>query len=1537
MKALIFNKRGDTSIVNFDEYQKNIGKYKDSDVYLLYRVGNQIMFLPPTLVNEAKKRKPDLDVQLIKSQEDLYKLPEKIPDLPPENMEEAVFRKATFLENYNPTKLSFDVLKNTQEYVKQDVLRYQQPQDVSKPSEIKEPKEVKKPKSMSPEEAEFISKMYGTFGLPPTLSTGIDDYLRYYYTLRFTSKVAHGLWNIAQLGLDLVGMGAKKIAGLDKVAQKLKDVGVSGHEFISKTLKEEDIEEVKQFLRTQSARKGVGYLILNDMAETGVDLAAYFTTIKLLAGFKAPHAVTGGRIIPSILAERGTSFAKFFALAGTGKPLDEGGFKERINQALHTLAYTSTPYISNLITTHPIGVRFVDIALNNFLSLGLFYYPLYKEKGQIDDEFIINAIPQFVTDVGFALSTRPMLNIKAVKFIKGLRNEARKIFIDFDKIIYDELQKNPNLKQVTVEAKDVIDAYNNKRLDEFVKSYTEKGKIPVIKVSENIDIEKRLEEIKPEEVIPQKGKIENIKLEEQDIISMSKELNVNDVQSFKKKTYDIIKDINKVAVHLSPESRKILQNNLKSVVKEIHQYDGSKVKFYGSILPIIIDLQKINKTWTIRNKLTTVGELLKNIEKSESEIRNRLKKTKEGTAQWKKYNEMLAAIDEAKKIKDKYERGVLEVIDFTLVNKYLENRKNATIQGLRNAIKKFEKSVKLEDNYKSTLRKNILGTDDLDKIHSKEDLAGYYIFLRNKFNKPLKPSEIVNIDKYEKPKFNIYQLYSEITGNKIIGKSSDIKEVIEPEFKDKGIEELFKRKHPSIKLPKNIDKLRVGLLDVELYFSHLAKKYGNDAIYFIGKDFMEGADFYRSIYTDILNKFPDWFFKMDKVSHERISRFLAGEKIKLTDMEKKALEVAREVYLDTEPAKLIYKTVRFIEYKSNKRKYKKFVKNVAEEDLKELEKLYKEGDLTGFLDKIKNTKGFLITEIDYYPMIKETPEKVDLLLDHSMKLMGISHKILKPRQAKEHSQLLPFGDMILRKIQSDLRLFTLAQPLRNMNKLIRNVKLDKQDIDFITSYLKNFTYEEADPYERLAKAGIGAIIKASLIQPLKLARQKLQPFTLLPYVPLRKVPATTAKILAMTFRRGGAFNLEANKTFQNAPEEVRNYFTTKVMEESSILYELFAMRMRSSALDKLGGFGKALRWYFSLYGKCDTTNRWTVFKITYDNVMNALNKYSKHKNIKKILGDIHFDSLPDALQREMLIEIDNGNYQYVALEIARYVASPLLNFNYGVHRGAIGAQRPFAKMMFTITTFGRGTVMRWARDMRRTLEGMIVGDFRQATRNASYLIKDWLICFLIEQTLVALWGKRKYSYGYKPWAMMPEFGEIVSSITGYWNIASEFMHDIDTQGMDKALRNFARTIDRASYEMIPFYRNVLWTLEVAYGKEKIRPFINLYWETVGKRYAKKKIKEEMFTKNLRDYIEMKAVNEFFSKTLQENYLEYLKSKEKLEKMREQITGLRDIELTALEIARKLTGAGKPSEGFLEKQKEKERVKKLWQQVLKEKF
>jgi len=195
-------------------------------------------------------------------------------------------------------------------------------------------------------------------------------------------------------------------------------------------------EKVRSYFREQNYQTNTAMGIVGDITDAGTDLMALMVQMGVIG---KPDTNS------PLLTKPMTALRKHATKMGIhGLLTTKGDAKDRIQSAVYRIGYNITPYIAKATGARGITATAIDTALNTFLTSPT-YVDAYKQAGGINEEFLSMAIPQFVMDVGMALSTgkRTKSEREKVQLEKYRKERMKELGLskkEFNKLI-TEIQK----------------------------------------------------------------------------------------------------------------------------------------------------------------------------------------------------------------------------------------------------------------------------------------------------------------------------------------------------------------------------------------------------------------------------------------------------------------------------------------------------------------------------------------------------------------------------------------------------------------------------------------------------------------------------------------------------------------------------------------------------------------------------------------------------------------------------------------------------------------------------------------------------------------------------------------------------------------------------------------------------------------------------------------------------------------------------------------------------------------------------------------
>ena len=277
---------------------------------------------------------------------------------------------------------------------------------------------------------------------------GVAEYLG----KKMVSLVEKPFYALGEGSAAALEAGAK-IVGLKGVADYFKE----SKEMWKTPPITEDVNEQFAWLLESAKKKSTMHGMVVEMAEIGVQIGSLLIQMGLFGKVPGVKAIdltmfAGTAPLAKVSRQMGAMFVH-------GVATTPGDLSNRFTAGVTRMAYNMTPYIANWTGATGWGARLVDTALNTFLTSPSYIKSMKAAKNPM--EFVMMAMPQFMTDVIFALNTTgtPM-NKRLVAMgqrpsVFGTKVEEKEAFLKgVDKAIaeterpYGEEAPEPTRKQV---------------------------------------------------------------------------------------------------------------------------------------------------------------------------------------------------------------------------------------------------------------------------------------------------------------------------------------------------------------------------------------------------------------------------------------------------------------------------------------------------------------------------------------------------------------------------------------------------------------------------------------------------------------------------------------------------------------------------------------------------------------------------------------------------------------------------------------------------------------------------------------------------------------------------------------------------------------------------------------------------------------------------------------------------------------------------------------------------------------------------------
>ena len=248
----------------------------------------------------------------------------------------------------------------------------------------------------------------------------------------------------------------------------------------------EDVNEQFAWLLESAKKKSTMHGMVVEMAEIGAQIGSLLIQMGLLGkvpGVKAIDISMFKGTAPVSAVKR-----QMAAMFTHGVATTPGDLSTRLTAGITRMAYNMTPYIANWTGATGWGARAVDMSLNMFLTSPSYIKSVKDAKNPM--EFIMMAMPQFMTDFIFALNTTgtPMnQRLKAMgqkPVVFGQKMEEKEAFLKgVDKAVgetqrpYGEKAPEPTKRQATA------NAINKAKINRAESTALELSKLPAKKIT----------------------------------------------------------------------------------------------------------------------------------------------------------------------------------------------------------------------------------------------------------------------------------------------------------------------------------------------------------------------------------------------------------------------------------------------------------------------------------------------------------------------------------------------------------------------------------------------------------------------------------------------------------------------------------------------------------------------------------------------------------------------------------------------------------------------------------------------------------------------------------------------------------------------------------------------------------------------------------------------------------------------------------------------------------------------------------------------
>jgi hypothetical protein len=222
---------------------------------------------------------------------------------------------------------------------------------------------------------------------------GTPEYVAKSVYSKLVEKPVYALGEGAAAALEA---GAKAV-GLKGIANYFKE----SKEMWQTPPATEDVNEQFAWLLESAKSKSKMHGMVVEMAEIGAQIGSLLIQMGLMGKVPGVKAIDismfkGTAPLPAVKRQMATMFAH-------GMATTPGDLSNRFTAGITRMAYNMTPYIANWTGATGWGARAVDMSLNMFLTSPSYIKSMKQAKNPM--EFVMMAMPQFMTDFIFALNT----------------------------------------------------------------------------------------------------------------------------------------------------------------------------------------------------------------------------------------------------------------------------------------------------------------------------------------------------------------------------------------------------------------------------------------------------------------------------------------------------------------------------------------------------------------------------------------------------------------------------------------------------------------------------------------------------------------------------------------------------------------------------------------------------------------------------------------------------------------------------------------------------------------------------------------------------------------------------------------------------------------------------------------------------------------------------------------------------------------------------------------------------------------------------
>jgi len=500
------------------------------------------------------------------------------------------------------------------------------------------------------------------------------------------------------------------------------------------------------------------------------------------------------------------------------------------------------------------------------------------------------------------------------------------------------------------------------------------------------------------------------------------------------------------------------------------------------------------------------------------------------------------------------------------------------------------------------------------------------------------------------------------------------------------------------------------------------------------------------------------------------------------------------------------------------------IPGVEKADLEMLDEYYDSGDFKGLINAITSVEGFI--KENYTPQLADIKKQEMNSNSH----MGLSKGIL---QAQDRDAVRERGGNALsnltRKLNSDSNILFIDDIVYDFMKMVNHRLIPEAMREDLYNVMHNdLTVNPSDLFESGVSKFVGKLMAATLSNPTKWGRNKMQVLMGLTSVNIQDMPSALQNIIKESFGRG-ALNIRKSSTFLNADKDVQQFFMSNTSSQSALMDEY--LRVGASGwIDSIPGAKEALDKFKGIYGLVDLSSRWVDFNETYNRVLPMLKSYKAGEvSFPDIRGRISFDGLDLSMQNRLLHEIDAGNMKYVALQIADYVAAEKSQFRYQRMERSLLEHSPIGRLPMFAQNYPLRFLGQFVQDFQTLYHGLPIttnlggrhkydessGDWNKFTAGLRGVAVRLTAMMLIEETLNRMFGyRKKYGWGYRVSNLTVSYGGLLGQVIDLAGDASNILTDIFAltgeaqrgditleerdKGYIRVIRNAGRTVSSLS-------------------------------------------------------------------------------------------------------------------------------------------